>query len=254
MTNNELKKAGLTWLKLRSLKYSSAGKNRIFDLKGRKVHFKNADELLFGLREIYIEELYKIQFDTSTPYIIDCGANIGLSILYLKEHFPLAKITAFEPDDSNYELLTQNTQDLKDVLTIKKAVWKENASISFTGVGTLSSRITTEEGGNVVMIPSVRLKDYLTQRIDLLKLDIEGAEYEVLKDCAGQLSEVRNLFIEYHGQFENLDQLNEIFQIVRQDGFSYYIKEAAETYPTPFFRQGEKPDYDVQLNIFCFKN
>lgn len=252
--NNELKKADLNWLKVRALKYAEPGKEDVYDLKGRKIHFKNGDELLHSLKEIYVDEIYKIRFDSPTPYIIDCGANIGLSILYLKELSPSARIIGFEPDDTNYALLKKNTAGLENVEAIQKAVWKENGTIQFAGLGSLSSKIVTDNEATTASIPAVRLRDYLTQPVDLLKLDIEGAEYIVIKDCADKLSSVKNLFIEYHGYFQNQDELNEIVSLLSENKFRYYIREAAETYRTPFFRQEKSPNYDIQLNIFCFRN
>ena len=251
--HSDLKKAGLNWMKVRELKYATPGKENAFDLKGRKIFYKNGDELLHSLKEIYIEEIYKIGFDIPDPYILDCGANMGLSVLYLKEHFPLAEIVAFEPDESNFDLLKKNTAGLQYVEIVKKAVWKENGTIQFASEGSLSSKIVSDSGSATLSMPSARLRDYLCEPVDFLKLDIEGAEYEVLRDCADKLHLVQNLFIEYHGLFQQQDQLNEIFQMLRQQGFSYYIKEAADTYPTPFVRDGQKPPYDVQLNIFCFR-
>ncbi|HYJ38747.1 MAG TPA: FkbM family methyltransferase [Chitinophagaceae bacterium] len=252
--NEDLRKAGLNWFKVRALKYAPEGKDGIFELKGRKIHFKNGNELLYSLKEIYIDEIYKISFDIPSPYILDCGANIGLSLLYLKELSPSARITAFEPDESNYALLEKNTGDLKNIILLKKAVWKENGTIQFASEGSLSSKIVTEPGSTAISIPAIRLRDYLTETVDFLKLDIEGAEYEVLKDCADKLSLVKNLFIEYHGQFQDLGELNEILGLLNRNQFYYYIREAAETYPTPFVRSENRPTYDLQLNIFGFKS
>ena len=251
--HSDLKNAGLSWLKVRELKYAAPGKENSFELRGRKIFYRNGVELLHSLKEIYIEEIYKIDFDIPDPYILDCGANMGLSVLYLKERFPLANIVAFEPDDSNFDLLKKNTADLQYVDLVKKAVWKENGTIQFASEGSLSSKIVSDSGSATSSMPSVRLKDYLTEPVEFLKLDIEGAEYEVLRDCSDKLDLVKNLFIEYHGQFEQQDQLNEIFQMLRERRFFYYIKEAANPYPTPFVRSGQKPSYDIQLNIFCFK-
>ena len=78
---NDLKKAGLNWFKIRELKYSSAGKESTYELRGKKIHFRNGLELLHSLKEIYVDEIYKIRFDKPDPYILDCGANIGLSVL-----------------------------------------------------------------------------------------------------------------------------------------------------------------------------
>lgn len=102
-------------------------------------------------------------------------------------------------------------------------------------------------------IEGIRLKDYLHEPIDLLKLDIEGAEYEVLNDCRENLTLVKNIFIEYHGYFNKLNELNKIFDLLYNNNFSYYIKEATEVYPTPFYRHRTNNTFDIQLNIFCFK-
>jgi hypothetical protein len=89
--------------------------------------------------------------------------------------------------------------------------------------------------------------------VDFLKLDIEGAEYKVLKDITENLHYVTNMFVEYHGTFPQNNELVEIFEIISKAGFRFYIKEAANNYPYPFLPKPRKLDYDVQLNIFCFK-
>jgi hypothetical protein len=62
------------------------------------------------------------------------------------------------------------------------------------------------------------------------------------------------MFIEYHGSFAQNDELLEIFEIIVKSGFKFYIKEAAINYEHPFLQKQEKLNYDVQLNIFCFRN
>ncbi|MFY7979144.1 MAG: hypothetical protein ACOVON_03795, partial [Sediminibacterium sp.] len=81
----------------------------------------------------------------------------------------------------------------------------------------------------------------------------EGAEYEVVKDCADNLSFVKNLFIEYHGNYDEMYKLNEILNILVDKGFKYYIKEAGSTYNQPFFETTNDYNFDVQLNLFAFK-
>ena len=254
ITNSDLKKAGLTALKVRYLKYSTNKKPAQYNLNGQKINYVNGQELLYSLKEIFIEEIYKIKFDKPDPKIIDCGANIGLSILYLKNNYPASKILAFEADESNYDLLKSNTAALKDVTIVNKAVWNENTLISFASTGTLSSKIVKGRlSSDVKSIEATRLKDYLNEPVDFLKLDIEGAEFEVIRDCKDNLGQIKNLFIEYHGKFEDNGKLNEIFGILYEAGFAYYIKEAADNYPNPFYRDEKELQYDIQLNIFCFK-
>lgn len=256
ITNNKLKKAGLNWLKIRRLKYSSLTKIKTYNLKNRKVYFRNGIELLHSLREIFVCEIYKMRSGDEHPYIIDCGANIGLSILFLKNQFPNSNILAFEPDEYNFKLLQKNTKELQNVTILKKAIWKENGFIDFHDSGSQSSHIspvTSLKANNVKRIETIRLKDLLIKPIEFLKIDIEGAEYEVLKDCSQELKMVKNIFIEYHGFFEQMSKLTEIFCLLTESGFNYYIKEAAEIYATPFFRVKRNNNYDIQINIFAFK-
>src|SRR5262245_31023688 len=86
------------------LKHAPVGKKQYYKLLGKKLAFVTGYELLHALDEIFEEEIYKIKLP-SKPTIIDCGANIGLSVIYLKLQSPDAHVIAFEPDTRNYELL-----------------------------------------------------------------------------------------------------------------------------------------------------
>ena len=106
-------------------------------------------------------------------------------------------------------------------------------------------------------IKASRLKDFLNKKVDFLKIDIEGAEYAVIKDVQEMLFNVQNLFLEYHGSFNQNNELVDIFNILCNSGFQFYIKEATPVYRSPFFdafQKSEKRDWDIQLNIFCFRN
>ena len=119
----------------------------------------------------------------------------------------------------------------------------------------MSSRIGNESSKHTVQVQAVRLKDFLDRPISFLKIDIEGAEYQVIKDISDNLHFVSNLFLEYHGSFKQNNELNEIFSLIVEKGFSYYVKEATSVYDSPFEnRKKESVDYDVQLNIFCFRS
>ena len=78
---------------------------------------------------------------------------------------------------------------------------------------------------NKKIVKCVRLKDLLNEEIDFLKIDIEGAEFAVLKDCSDNLKNIKNLFVEYHGKYDEMFKLNEILEILLQNNFKYYIKE-----------------------------
>ena len=253
---NPNNKAGLSWATIKYLKHAPPGKMRAHVYKGNKIYFTRPTELLHTLKEIFVEEIYKIQLP-SNSLIIDCGANIGLGILYLKEKFADASVIAFEPDETNFDLLSRNikTFGLTNVTLRKEAVWIEDTYLDFSNDGTMGSKIEDVHTANTRKVKAIRLNNLLTSKVDFLKIDIEGAEYQVLKDIKTNLRNVENMFVEYHGTFNQSRELTEVFHILQEAGFKYYIKEAANVYRHPFMghSQSRAAPYDIQLNIFCFK-
>ena len=90
------------------------------------------------------------------------------------------------------------------------------------------------------------------RKVDFLKIDIEGAEFVVLKDIENELYNVDAIFIEYHSMQNKKQNLHEILKIVQDAGFNYHIKEAY-TSKHPFMERNLNFGMDLQLNIFCFK-
>lgn len=254
--NNPYKAFGLSWPEVKKLRHSPSGTMGNVEVLGHTCYFNTGNEVLHALDEIFISEFYKIPFKSDTPLVIDCGAHIGFSVIYTKLKFPGARVIAFEPDPKNFELLSRNIDsfNLKDVVLRNEAVWVEDTELSFAGTGTMSSKIDINNVTGTIKTKAIRLKNLLNQRIDFLKLDIEGAEFNVLIDIAEELSNVEYLFIEYHGSFSQNNELLEILNLVTKKGFRFYLLEANPSYPTPFTRNGQKPPYDVQLNIFCFRD
>ncbi len=236
-------------------KHLSPGRVRHHRLLGNTISFYSPTELLHGLKEIFVDEIYK-QNLPATPFIIDCGANIGLSVIYMKNLYPMATILAFEPDERNFELLNKNIQNFRfeQVEIRREAVWIENTILQFASEGSMSSRINNGISGNTIPVKAIRLKDYLNKPVDFLKIDIEGAEFKVMNDISGQLHFVNHLFLEYHGTFEQNAELSQLFALLVEKDFTYYIKEATSIYDSPL-NPLKKPGmpYDVQLNIFCIR-
>lgn len=252
---NPYKKVNLSFWDIKLLKHKvNDGLNK-HSLLGHDTFFYNNQEYLHGIKEIFVEEIYLQKLD-EFPYIIDCGANIGLSIIYLKSLSENAIILAFEPDKKNFELLQKNVKshNLKNVTILNEAVWKNNSYVNFSNEATMGSKIGVEKSEKSNLIRANRLKDFLNVNVDFLKIDIEGAEYEVLKDIEPNLIFVKKLFLEYHGNFNQNHELVHILQILNKNNFEFYIKEAAAVHKFPFLESKDKKPYDVQLNIFCIKN
>lgn len=253
---NPFREVNINWITLKYYKHLPPGKIRTHKLFDKLLYFYSAGELLHGLKEIFIDEIYKQELHRQ-PLIIDCGANIGLSVIYMKRLFPQAEIIAFEPDETNFDLLKKNINSFgySGVSIHKEAVWNENTTLSFSNEGSMGSKIEQDASAYTKSVTAVRLKDFLNRRVDFLKIDIEGAENAVLIDIADKLHLVNNMFLEYHGTFNQNAELAEMIKIISGAGFFFYIKEAAPIYYTPFNRTpNPNTPYDVQLNIFCFRN
>lgn len=204
------------------------------------------------LREIFYEEQLKFASDTVSPLILDCGANAGVSVLYFKKLFPRARILAFEPDPALMNVLNENLRlnNVSGVEVFEKAVWIHNDGIRFGSDGADGGSVYLDS--NTVFVSSVRLKEVLQtfETIDFLKMDIEGAETDVLPDCSHELSRVRNLFVEYHSWTNQRQKLDELLHVLTEAGFRYVIRSLGADNFNPYLGKVEK-GMDNQLNIYA---
>lgn len=222
--------------------------------KGCVLRVPDVVSFAYQIKEIFSNEIYKFKSDKESPLIYDCGANIGTSVLYFKQLFPNSKIKAFEADEKIAAVLKENIGHLKDVELLQNAVWINDEMLTFNSEGA--------DGGSLVgsfdnkqQVKALRLKNLLEndEEIDFLKMDIEGAESEVIKDCADSLGNVKNVFIEYHS-FKNREQdLDEILRILRINGFRYFM-ETINKPANPFIQINNADPMDLQVNIFGIKS
>ena len=223
---------------------------------GKKLYIHDIASFNLCNKELFQLEMYKFKASRPNPCIIDCGANLGMSIIYFKQLYPNASIIAFEADEHIFSFLEKNVESFgyNDVELINKAVWNCDDTLSFIVEGGAGGRIEEETSkGKYKKVVCTSLKKYLTGRkVDFLKIDIEGAEFEVIKDCENELKNIDYLFIEYHSMPDRKQNLHKILRIVQNSGFSYHIKEAY-TAKYPFMERNLNFGMDLQLNIFCYK-
>ncbi len=160
----------------------------------------------------------------ASPVIVDCGSNIGISVLRFKQLFPQAQITAFEPDHEICEVLRRNLarNNAADVEVVEAAVWREVGALTFSRdqveAGHLVHSTSRPGSDNVSTVKTIWLGDYLQTPVDFLKLDIEGAELPVLESCADLLANVRNAIVEVHYMVDHPESLGAILGIMGQAG------------------------------------
>lgn len=175
---------------------------------------------------------------TDQPFIIDCGANIGLTTLFLKRRFPRAKMIVFEPAEESYALLVKNITEnrLTDVEAMRAAVSNAEGELEFWHhvQKSTSSKVAPQFGPDhaakqpaekyhVRRVPAVKLSSYISRKVDLLKIDIEGAEGLVFEDlhASGKMSQINEIIFEYHPDPEqHTNKLSRIVEILETNGFS----------------------------------
>nr|WP_321233417.1 FkbM family methyltransferase [uncultured Psychroserpens sp.] len=208
-------------------------------------------------KEVFKDGIYQFNTDSKTPLIIDCGANMGLSLLFFKKQYPSARILAFEPDTAVLPFLEKNihSQSLSMVTLYENAVWNVTEELTFFTDNGMGGRIGVEyENQSPIKIKALRLRDFLDQPVDMLKIDIEGAEYTVLKDCSDMLHNVKHIFVEYHSDITGEQHLDDILGILKHNGFRYHLKESFSRKKPFVGRHILCEKFDMAINIFAYKN
>ncbi len=250
----EYRKYELSLQKLKNTPRYTLASTNILGL-GTEIELVDAASFLFMYQEVFKQQIYRFKAKTTQPIIIDGGANIGLSILYFKQLYPDSRITAFEPDTKVFNTLEKNVRQsgLSNIELVKKALWTSETTLEFMSEGADAGRVTQLEPDRPkYQVPTARLRDYLINPIDFLKLDIEGAETEVIKDCQDLLVNVENLFIEYHSFVNEPQTLHLIVNILSEAGFRLHIHPPVSS-PQPFYHRNVHLGMDMQLNIFAFR-
>jgi FkbM family methyltransferase len=245
----------LTYLKLQGLLNTPRYTSKTISISGKKIRILDSASFLYMYREIFEKQIYRFETDSKNPLIIDAGANIGLSVIYLKELYPNSKVIAFEPDSRVFEVLKANVENssLTGVELVKKALWSSETTLEFLSEGSDGGRmVNLEDDSRKVVVETVRLRDFLDQPVDFLKIDIEGAETEVLRDVQDLLPNVSNLFVEYHSFADNPQTLSEVIEIITNAGFRLHICPCLIS-PQPLFKRTIYCGMDMQLNLFAFR-
>jgi FkbM family methyltransferase len=219
-------------------------------LLGRPFRISDSRSFFFSYREIFVEQIYRFNTSRPIPRIIDCGSNYGTSIVYFKNLYPRARVTGVEADPKIFELLKANTAHL-DVDLRNIAVSDNNEPLQFFADGKDGGRAAHALAAPkaVVRVDAVTLDQLIDGPVDFLKIDIEGSEADSIEACT-KLSQVDQLFVEYHSFFDMPQTLGHILDKLAAEGFRYYIHKQFCS-PRPLVEPALEGDLDLQLNIFA---
>ena len=143
---------------------------------------------LHGVREVFVQGDYDLSMPAPPRTVLDLGANIGAASVHFATRWPGAEVIALEPDPDAFDRLVRNTLPFPGVRPLQLAVAPEDGDATLYRTGyTLTSSLVGKDGAAPIAVRAVSL-DWLldgpcTGRVDLLKFDVEGSEFDVLRSC-----------------------------------------------------------------------
>lgn len=199
-------------------------------------HYPSSDFSVF--KTVRIEEQYDFKEDIfngkAVKYIIDAGSNVGYSTMYFKEKYQSSWIIAIEPSLDNIKVFETNIIDnnLKNVTIENKGLWFKETDLyldlgfrdgrehSIRTLPTYSSDKTVIKTTTLALL----LEKYNWNNIDILKIDIEGAEKYIFadEDVEKVLQKTKLLAIEIHDELkcreDIMQKINKYFNTIYQNG------------------------------------
>lgn len=203
-------KVGLIKSLLIGLAMSTSGEECDIKFKGRHYHIRKHSSDFQVFRSVVVFGQYNISkiATKNVKTIVDLGSNIGFSVLHFKSKYPDAHVIAVEPEKHNYEQLVKNVQGYNNVDCLQNAIWysQKNLGIFDSGLGEYAFRVVDANQKLVGSVDAITMDDiiarYNLQTIDILKIDIEGAEKELFThNFESWLPKVRCIVIELHDLF-----------------------------------------------------
>ena len=160
------------------------------------------------------------------------GANIGLGALYFLNRYPDARLTSVEPNPEAFRLLEINLASTRfpqaSIRLDRRAVAAEDGEVEFVIPKKNKTAVFASVNGirtsglevDTLNVPCVALNRLISEKVDLLKLDIEGFEYEVLDQAEINAQKVSSLIIEFHDREKNGQKCAAILnRLVNEQGY-----------------------------------
>lgn len=199
--------------------------------------FRQGTSDVLAIRQVFVRHEYRrLQALKSVDTIIDAGANIGAASVLFLTMFPRAQLIAIEPDPGNVAVLRRNLEPYGERVTVAEAaIWPvaeplQLVPAQFRDKLDWSNQVKPASTGQIVdgLTMQQLLENSHWREIDLLKIDVEGAEVELFKGDTSWLSMVRNLCIELHGTeaVRLVDQTLQpfLYQKTTEDETTYFLQ------------------------------
>ena len=189
--------------------------------------------LLQTFKEVFMDECYMIGLQREVPKggaVIDIGANAGFFSMFAAARFDHPRIFSYEPIPVNFKQLEQNRRlnPKCEIHPHQNAVAGKAGAITLTfdpsDSFTTSASMTRRQEGEEIQVDCVTLQNifdtYGLERCNFLKMDCEGAEYDIFYNCSDDImSRIDQIAMEVHkgpAPSHNMESLEQFF---KQHGF-----------------------------------
>lgn len=221
---------------------STNQEKKLLEFRGFSIAYNNLDSVKQTIDEIFVDNPYKFTSQNDVPFIIDAGSNIGIATLFFKALYRNAKVLCFEPDPNAFKMLHANIANnkIENTTLVNAALAREEGVIDLFGQifvdlpDARGNSIIDTWGAqrainNTTKVKSVKLSSYINSKVDFLKLDIEGAEQQVLEELEqeNKLLLIQEIAMEVHqaDKIKHINDLNVITSILNRNQFSIEVIE-----------------------------
>ena len=169
-----------------------------------KLHYRRGTADFGQLRRI-IGRLDMPRIHVDRGLIVDAGANVGYTTALFAHWSPKSQVVAIEPDTSNFETLCLNTQNFSNVRAVNGCLWHRPAQLAIVdkSVSTVAYQFSQDPSGKTQAHTVQQICEAAgSDRINLLKMDIEGAEREIFRECSRDIVNLVDfLLVELHERY-----------------------------------------------------
>ncbi len=188
-----------------------------------------------SVREVWLDEVYKLPVQARTKILVDLGANIGLTSLWFAKRYGFTKIIAVEPSPANARLARENLDNNGvSAQVIEAAVGPLDGTAFFEDSASSNLGRVTTTGRPVTLLSMATILSKLgdTAIVDLVKLDIEGGEEPLLSGDLAWLERVQSIIAEFH---PDIIDYPKVVQSICNMGFRYFRAGSAHKDSMDFF-------------------
>jgi FkbM family methyltransferase len=202
-----------------------------------KIKIRTNSTDIMQLGTVWLVEDYEVSgFNINNEdIVIDIGAHIGLFSLFVSQYCKNGKIFSYEPIEKNFRILKENIElnKIKNVIYFNSAVSNQSNKLKIFIDSDDSAHSIFESDRDFIEVNSTTIKSIFDEnkikKCNLLKLDCEGAEYQIIESIPKEyFLKIDKMIIEYHIANENPELYKKLIQNLKDNSFKIKIEPISE--------------------------